>query len=107
MRASGIVYEKTLSGHAERRLSVLLAPNLQAPLWRRAASVYSDDVARMLLDSYYSGSCSGDSTFVALKERCLAQQRNDTRKLNLSDADISSFFFLLSSTSSFPWIRPL
>jgi hypothetical protein len=106
MMSTGIVYEKALSGHAERRLSVLLAPSFQAPSWRLAASVYSDGVARMLLDSCYSGGCSGDSTFVALKERYLAQQRNDTRKLNLPDADIS-FFFFLSSSSYFPWIRLL
>ena len=67
MMDPGNVYEKALSGHAERRLSVLSAPSLQAPSRRRYASVYSDDVAGMLLDPCYSGDDSGDSTFLALK----------------------------------------
>ena len=92
----GNVYGKALSGHAERRLSVLSAPSFQAPSRRRSTSVYSDDVAGMLLDPCYSGSGSGDFTFVSLKEPYLAHQRDDTRKLNLPDADISApFFFLL------------
>ena len=100
----GNVYEEALSGHAERRLSVLSAPSFQAPSWCRSASVYSDDVAGLLLDPFYSGRCSGGSTFVSLKEPYLAHQRDDTRKLNLPDADISAFvvvfFFCLLSASS-------
>jgi hypothetical protein len=106
----GIVYEKALSGHAERRLSVLSAPSFQAPSRRRPDSVYSDDVVRILLDSCYSDSGRGDATFLALEEPCLAHQQNGTRKLTVPDADNSVFFFfffLPSSSCSFPWMRLL
>jgi len=107
MMDPGNVYEKVLSCHAERRLSVLSAPSFQAPSRRRSASVYSDDVAGMLLDPCYSGVGSGGSTFLALKEPYLAHQQDDTRKLNLPDADISAFFLLFSSSSSSLWTRLL
>lgn len=99
MRVPGIVYEKALSGDAERRLRVLLAPTFQAPSRRHSAFVYSGGVARMLLDSCYSGSCSGHCTFVALKKRYLAHHWKDNRRLDLPEA---SAVVPSSSSSHFP-----
>jgi len=100
MMDPGNIYEKALSCHAERRLSVLSAPSFQAPSRRRSGSVYSDDVAGMLLDPCYSGVGSGGSTFLALEKPYLALQQDVTRKLMLISVSSSSSSPSSSSSSS-------
>jgi hypothetical protein len=74
----------------------LLAPAFQAPLRRRTAPVYSDGVAKILLDSYYIGSRSvypTDNTINAEASRfSCASTCNDAKH----DAEIINRFLIMN-----------